>query len=402
MKEFESYTPLPEAEIAKLWEDGIIVLDTNVLLDLYRYTEKTRGECLEVIRKVRGQLWIPRQVALEFFRNRPSVISDQVTLLDQARKMVAVLRKHADDELRRLFTFRTHPILDQKAIEKRLTDTLDQIDEDIKKQMESHPDHLKADGILPQIEAILSGKVGAGLSAQDLKKLYVDGKERYGNDIPPGYCDTKGPNKKEGNQVYGDLVVWTEILQKAAGDKKGIIFVTNDGKDDWWWKVRGKTIGCRPELREELRQTANTSLQMYSSELFISYAKEHLNAKVAKKTIDEVKKVYAVGFPLLYGAEQIERVTDKILETDANYQALARRFAQESDLFKAFMARSAQQQKWYDDLAGLSDTRDAMLAALSGLPMTSPFTDDRGRASSSIPPQASTDETNKHGNSSSK
>lgn len=50
----------------KVWKDGIIVFDTNVLLNLYRYSEEARDELLELMKSFQKRLWMPYQVGLEF------------------------------------------------------------------------------------------------------------------------------------------------------------------------------------------------------------------------------------------------------------------------------------------------------------------------------------------------
>jgi hypothetical protein len=75
--EFPGYYRRTDEELSKIWEDGIFVLDTNVLLNLYRYSTGTREELLGVLRGVRSHLWILHQVAEEFLRNRQTVIRDR-------------------------------------------------------------------------------------------------------------------------------------------------------------------------------------------------------------------------------------------------------------------------------------------------------------------------------------
>ena len=42
------YTPSDE-EFGKIWKDGLIIFDTNVLLDLYRYSENTVKALFDVM-----------------------------------------------------------------------------------------------------------------------------------------------------------------------------------------------------------------------------------------------------------------------------------------------------------------------------------------------------------------
>ncbi|WP_425588779.1 PIN-like domain-containing protein [Streptomyces thinghirensis] len=54
------------------------MLDTNVLLNLYRSNESTRRDTLAALARLRERLWIPHQVLTEFWRNasrRPYAIT---------------------------------------------------------------------------------------------------------------------------------------------------------------------------------------------------------------------------------------------------------------------------------------------------------------------------------------
>ena len=58
---FGHYYQRSDAELVEIWTHAIVVLDANVLLNLYRYTPSTRDELLSVLRKTREQLWLPHQ-----------------------------------------------------------------------------------------------------------------------------------------------------------------------------------------------------------------------------------------------------------------------------------------------------------------------------------------------------
>ena len=54
----------------QLWEKAVFVFDTNVLLNLYRYSSKTRNSLLDAFESLKERVWIPYQVAHEFMRRR--------------------------------------------------------------------------------------------------------------------------------------------------------------------------------------------------------------------------------------------------------------------------------------------------------------------------------------------
>lgn len=66
----------------------MIVLDANVLLDLYRITPDARRQVLETLRDVADRLWVPHQAALEFSRNRKEAVRDRTSSLKRAQQML--------------------------------------------------------------------------------------------------------------------------------------------------------------------------------------------------------------------------------------------------------------------------------------------------------------------------
>lgn len=69
----------------------------------------------------------------------------------------------------------------------------------------------------------------------------------------------KKKKKDSGDRrLYGDLIVWKQVIQKSKKDKINIILVTDDLKEDWWLKINGKTIGPRFELIKEFHIETKT------------------------------------------------------------------------------------------------------------------------------------------------
>lgn len=72
---FKGYSNYSNEEYAEIWKEGMIVLDTNILLNFYRYSKETRDELYNTLKKLKKRLWIPYQVAQEYFNNKSNVIS---------------------------------------------------------------------------------------------------------------------------------------------------------------------------------------------------------------------------------------------------------------------------------------------------------------------------------------
>jgi PIN like domain len=106
-------------------------------------------------------------------------------------------------------------------------------------------------------------------SDAELAEIYVEAEERFRILRPPGFSDAKNKGVPE---KYADVVIWFELIEHAKTEKKPLIFVTDDRKEDWWVKKNGKTISPRPELLEEFQKKTNSSMYMYQTEQFIEYA----------------------------------------------------------------------------------------------------------------------------------
>lgn len=74
---WEYLVPSPEEKEA-LWNNCVFVFDTNVLLNLYRYTSITRDTLLAAFDDLKERVWLPHQVAYEFGKDRCDVIYETV------------------------------------------------------------------------------------------------------------------------------------------------------------------------------------------------------------------------------------------------------------------------------------------------------------------------------------
>ncbi len=164
------------------------------------------------------------------------------------------------------------------------------IKEKLEEQEKRHPELAEADPVRERIDGLFEGKVGDPYPPDRLKQIYKDGAERYGQTpkVPPGYEDAKD---KKGNDQYGDLIIWFQIIDKAVTEKKSVIFVTDDRKDDWWWKPSSRTFGPRPELVQEMSEKANVPFYMYQADRFLEFANQFLGQNVEQAAIDEIKQL---------------------------------------------------------------------------------------------------------------
>ncbi len=276
---FPGYFRRTEQEWKALWDGATIVLDTNFLLDLYRYSEGTRKEILELLYSIRERLFIPYHVAYEVMKDRLTVISEQGKAYEQA---ITTLQRIDSD----FNNNKRHPFIEPSLLQ-QLNELIKNLVGDLEVGKKSFDELLTKDPIIDEISDLFEGRVGDQFDVTTLDKLYLEGEERYKSSCPPGYKD----NAKPIPDKFGDFVIWKQIISFAQDRKCSIIFITSDSKEDWWWIFQGKTIGPRHELVKEIKAEANVDFHIYSPNSFIQHSAQYLQSSVEQKVIDEVKEI---------------------------------------------------------------------------------------------------------------
>ncbi|WP_052480949.1 PIN domain-containing protein [Gilvimarinus agarilyticus] len=303
---FKGYYHLDKEEFKSLWESSLFIFDTNVLLNLYRYQSSTRDTLLKVMEKLGERVWIPYHVGLEFQRNRLKVIAEQHKRFSEVRGIVSKSISGMKNEFDGLQLKKRHSHINPDQllanIEKVQSDFFEELNKLEEKSISVNSD----DEIRNRIDSLFGNSIGAPPEDQkSIDELFSEGENRYKNNIPPGYKDSSKDDKNPDEftysgltykRKYGDLIIWKQIISHAANnDLKNIIFITDDNKADWWWKVDSggsKTIGVRPELKDEIYREAKVeNFHVYNTEGFLSYANEQLNAQVTEEAIEEVREI---------------------------------------------------------------------------------------------------------------
>ena len=274
------YLDLSNEEKKDLWDKATFVFDTNVFLNLYRYSKKTRETMFKAFADLKDRIWMPNHVAHEIMNNRCEVIAETCDRYDLINKEIENFITKCKEGLR--LTDQDQEITD---LQKYLTDWLKQNQK--KNQLVKN---FSDDAVLEQLLTVFDGKVGNALDEKTINEIKNEGEKRFEQQIPPGYKDynTKTKGEKD-NNAFGDLIVWKEILDFSAKNEKDIIYVTNDKKEDWWYSVKGKTVGPRIELKKEFGQETSRKFHMYTMSSFISLYDDSNDNKIEEKTKDEIE-----------------------------------------------------------------------------------------------------------------
>lgn len=289
----EWYAPT-EDELKALWAKAIFVIDANVLLGLYQYPPRTLQEFLKVLEDVKERLWLPYQAGMEFQRNRERS-------LPQQRSTILRLIKTIEDMSASLGTLglpEYHPVLELAAVEAAMEvaktafdDLLQPFRDALLKTPEFSADAvLKGEPVRDRVTELFQGRVGEPFSPDELRKVYVDGADRYAREVPPGYKD-RGKDEPE---RYADYVIWREILQeqkRRPQESRATILITNDRKEDWWLRKNEQMVGPRPELVREYLDEVGADFFMYTPAEFLSNAPKYLSLTVSKEAIADVGRI---------------------------------------------------------------------------------------------------------------
>jgi hypothetical protein len=223
--------------------------------------------------------------AAEFHDRRLGVIKTQNNL---KADVLGTLEKSFGTFSGKLREHRKNAFLDTEQIESKINDFVQALKSDIENEYASK---LDKHGITPQDDSVLQaigrlydGKVGEPFSPEELKKIFEEGEVRYANQIPPGFLDAQ----KDGDKKYGDLILWKEMIRYASDKKVDVLFVTDDAKEDWWWKTQGETIGPLPELRQEFNKQTDQVFYSYSPLTFIKKISESIDSSIETSLLNEV------------------------------------------------------------------------------------------------------------------
>jgi hypothetical protein len=291
----DRYRPTEE-QLAQLWEEGLFAFDANVVLNLYRYSEKARAELLAVIQALGERAWLPHQAAEEFLKRRLDVMharrrdyQDLCSAVEKARMELA----RSMDDLHRDSVVEAEDLLDG------VRGALDGLVKHLKTQEAALPRESNApeeDAVWREVEAVFGERIGKPYEPRRLEEIFEEGRGRYQKRIPPGYEDARKDRggkaeNGEGHRRFGDLVLWKQTLDKAKETSLPVVLVTDDRKEDWWWISHGKTVGPRPELIEEMRSWAGVAFYMYRPEsLLVEAGKRNLIGESASAgTLDEIQ-----------------------------------------------------------------------------------------------------------------
>ena len=274
---FPGYFPRDPRDFDDIWKTCIFSFDANFLLDFYRSTPELQKTLFGILGVVHDRSRLTHQAALEYYRNREKVIRESSDSYDKVSALVRDAAKSIENGLKQ---YQKHTAIEVgKIIEivKKASVDVEAVLQDLRGK---HPDHIKKDLIEEKLSNLFDGKVSAPYPDKVLQTVIQKAAQRFSDRIPPGYKDEQ---QTEGPQRFGDAVLWFQLLDIAREQKKPVIFVTADSKEDWWTK-EGRP---RPELIHEMFLEAKATFHMYRPAQFVTYAGKFLDLKKEARSVEE-------------------------------------------------------------------------------------------------------------------
>jgi len=296
----------------KLWSNCIFIFDSSALLDFYIIPTNTRLNIFETIfNPNKSRLWIPAHVEYEYLKNRKKVINKLVTekyepikeqVLGSINKALNLMEVQTGDLLNKIKNKDAHPHFDDvevvaysekiKQFKIDTKDFNDAIDNRITTVKNEITELLNNDDVLIAFENYFA--VGDDFSYEEIYNITLEGKHRYEHFIPPGYKDLDDKEKK-GIQIFGDLILWKQILQYGKEHKKPIVFICNDLKEDWCYIDKSATekrvSAPREELIREIHDVSDSEFWMYNLAQFLYLTNNYLGTEIQEKDIQNIADV---------------------------------------------------------------------------------------------------------------
>jgi hypothetical protein len=315
--DFRGYHVPSEADLDNALRSATTVIDANVLLNLYRYSEATRDDLLDVLRRLGDRLWVPHQVAREFWRNRLSVIARRGTGSEQALAAFAKQHRATLDAI--------HQWAKATAVDSHHRDNLieqvDALHAELEETVRAHTppainvsDGAMQEPVLRALVLLLDGRVGPAPDQQEWEAAIADGNARISRQVPPGYRDAEKADSDLPEGATGDYLVWRQAMEEARRRGGDLLIVTGDEKQDWWWQFRSDLIGPRQELVAELFDACGAQLFMMRPTDLLRRANV-LQVEVRTGSVDD--------------AERVSRETSRRVWTEAGVTALLERLETE-------------------------------------------------------------------------
>lgn len=255
---FAGYRRQTTTELVEALRTAVVAVDTNVLLDLYRYRPQTANDLLTALEAVGDRLVVPYQVVREFWRQHSRSQSSPETAV---ANLEAALRKNGRSIGDAITQWGKDLGVSDAETEGLKNDASELIDDLLSSASAVLSDgaegSLPGDRYIERIAALVEGRVTHRLSDQEWEQCVIEGKRRVAEEEPPGYLDAQKEESGRAEGAAGDYLVWYQATHHAIAAGSDLLLITRDQKPDWWWRQGAAFLGPRPELSSEFARLSD-------------------------------------------------------------------------------------------------------------------------------------------------
>lgn len=284
------YKPAPDDE-RRAFDDGLIVLDTNVLLNVLRYSSHARDELLSVIESVGSRCFVPHQVAAEYNRNRVGVVAARHKELSEAESGV--------EEIRVQFRALIGRIRDRRIVSGEIAQKLDETASSVIAEFNSAVADamanydLSAPSMVGQVDQwterlakALGGRVAAAPTEELRQADLKEAKRRREEKLAPGFKDDAG----------GDYLWWSEVLRHPELRDRPLLVVSDDvAKGDWVFEQHGVPIGPHEILISDVAKAGGRGVWLATTHKLLKLAEDSGLTEVSESTLAESERLLDVS-----------------------------------------------------------------------------------------------------------
>lgn len=287
---------LDDEEMSRILREAIISFDANILLDLHRLDDAGVTELKKAITLCGGRAWLTNQAAQEYIAHYREVDNFAQSFFESCHKEFCQIASHGEDALNKFKN--SHPT-NNKDIRERL----DHLQGQLKNFMEETKAECcqqglalnevsKKNDIFRWVMETFDGKTGPDFAPDDLAAKKEEGKKRYEAKIPPGWKD----QEKDEDRRYGDYIVWLQLQDKAKQEKKDMVFVTRDEKEDWVDVLHGKKMPSHALMKEFYFNTDKQRILIFRPDYFLEkflplFQDDQQLTPDTQKAIDEIRRL---------------------------------------------------------------------------------------------------------------
>ena len=258
----------------------IFVFDTNIYLDLLRHSKSASIELLRLYQTITEDLRLPEQVYKELNKNISIVSGQRISNIKTAGTTIKNAINACSTSVRlQIDIFLRHKFADAS----RLSDIANTEFESIKNTLSDYIEgvvsnnnsFLAVSDVNDFYSSVWLAHTQDAYKPSKLMGIYTDGTIRYRYKVPPGYMDDPQNNKesqKDGTDIFGDLILWNQIIDISHIERHDIVFITADIKEDWFVLDGKRPVSPREELLSEFSEKSNGhNICFLTSELFVKY-----------------------------------------------------------------------------------------------------------------------------------